>query len=194
MDSNVGLAQKNLGHDFSIAFLRMESTSRKAIQDNFVIHMPKDMLKFRHQFHEMGLSNGGFHGQKPFMFSDYIKPMDRVQNGVSIFVSSCLLDRDGFGLRNPFFAFEHRYGVQKLGLGASKGELGLSIRLNTMTNEKSGHEDIQGGSHRIDDSPNITLNERIKLCTGIGDEQLPFRIVRIRLYDYVVRAASLPSD
>jgi hypothetical protein len=193
-DSEGGLIEKYLRGDLCIAFHRAESAAGETIQNGFIIRLSKGMLKPWSPLRKVNLSDGRTDLEKALVFSEDIELVDPIENVVSSFVSLCVFDRRSFDGGNPLFAFEHRYGSQKLGPGGSDGELGLAFGFYALAREKGGHEDVQSGPHRIDDHADIHMNARIEGAAEISDQQFLIPILRIRLFVDVVWAAPLPGN
>jgi hypothetical protein len=193
-DTNGGLIEKYLRGDLTIAFRRAESAFGEAIQDGFVVLLVNNVVKPVTLGREVSSSDHRFNNKQPLMFSEDIELVDRIENAVAPFIGFRSFDRGSFNGGNPLFAFEHRYAVQKLGLSVTDGEVGLAVGFYAMARENGGHEDIQSRPHRVDDGPDISVNERVEWNVEMGYKQLPFRVLRVRIYDDPVWAAPLPGD
>lgn len=73
------------------------------------------------------------------------------------------------------------------------GEVGLAIRFYAVARQERGHQYVQRSSHGTDDDANISCDKRVEGSSQIGDEKFPISIIRIRLHDKLIGAASLPG-
>jgi hypothetical protein len=185
-----GLIEKYLSGHMAIAWRRAEALGGNPVQDGFVVELLKAPLSISERNPTIG--NLGLNDEKSFVLPFDVELMDGVQHHVPAVVSFCFFDRSSLDSSYPLFAFEHVYGVEKIGVDGANGEVGLAVRFFTISKQQGRHQEIECGTRGIDDSPDITVDERIEGKIGIGDEQIPSRIARIRLGDDFVWASPLP--
>lgn len=189
-----GLIEEYLSGQKRIAWRRAKAcTSWYPIQDGFVVkHTTMDIRGSINQ-RDLRLSQGRLDKQKPFMLSQDVELMYRVQKCVTSTISFYTFDRGSFHGADPFFAFQRVYSIQKVARATPDGKVRVAFRFFAVAREYREHKDIKCRACRIDDGASIANDERIKRPPQISSEQFPIGVIRIRLHDEPVWSAPLPG-
>ena len=189
-----GLVEKYLSGDMAIAWRRAEPIGGNSIEDGFILQMLKPPLDIAPERSDAGIGNLRLYGQEPFVLSQNVELVDGVKYVIPSVIRFCAFDRGCLDGGYPLFVFEHVYGVEKLGGQLSDGKVGLAIRFFAIADQQRRHQQIECSTGGIDDGPDISVDEWIKDKIGIGHEQIPLFVGRIRLGDDFVWASPLPLD
>jgi hypothetical protein len=189
-----GLIEKYLSGNMAIAWRRAEPLGGNAVEDGFILQILQRPRNSPTECGDVCCGDLGVYYQKPLVLSQNIEFVNRVKNAIPSIICFCAFDRGSFDGGNPLFVFEHLNGSLKIGGVFPYGEMGVAVRFFAVARKQRGQQQIKRGSCRIDDCPNVSINERVKRDMRIGYQPIPLFIDRIRLSDNSVWALPLPGN
>jgi hypothetical protein len=163
-----GLIEKYLGGDMAIAWRRAEPFGGNAVEDGFILQILQSPRDSATNCRDIRCGDLGVYYQKPLVLSQNIEFVDRVKNAIPSIICFCAFDRGSFDGGNPLFVFEHLDGSLKIGEVFPYGEMGVAVRFFAVARKQRGQQQIKRGSCRIDDRPNVSIDEGGKRDMRIG--------------------------
>ena len=190
-----GLVEKYIRGEIGIAICRSKNAARDTIQFGFILRMGvfHDSLSIINPT-DVNRRWNWFDSEQSLVLPQVIKLADMPENRVPTVISFCSFDVGDFSGGTPIFGFQFLDGCRKIIGRFGVGEIGCAIRYYTVARHDSRYRKIEGCSDGIDDSANITDDERIKRLFTIGDKQFHIGALRVVLRDNLVWATTLPSQ
>jgi hypothetical protein len=183
----IALVERYVNGELKLAIRRVDGGPR---YDGVVIEACPEGRKF--QTFGAGARRGGdggrtdADGEESFVLPYHVEVMQSEKTIIPSTVRFQIFDDASRAIREPLFAFRHVQWINKIVEGRINGKVAISTRFFSVAPREGGSEQIEAGTHRIDDRTDFCAEDKGQGRIDPKLDQLLSHL-RVRLFDQGIR-------